>query len=229
MENKKRTYLFLLGRNVPLSIAEIFSYFERENISGKIESIRLNGILINVEEKLDLNKIINQLGGTIAAGEVLFYGNIDQISEDILKKQLYNGSSNKITYSVFNFSDNNDLDQIISSIKKNFKEDKLKAKHVSPKGLIQMQEGKELFGSPSKIGKIEGRYFLFKEDSSYFFGDLTEVSDAKESEKRDMSKPSRRESLAISPRLAKILINLSQVEEKKTLLDPFCGVGVILQ
>jgi tRNA G10 N-methylase Trm11 len=50
-----------------------------------------------------------------------------------------------------------------------------------------------------------------------------------ELELRDMKKPVRREKLAISPRLAKIMINLSQVKTSEKLVDPFCGVGVILQ
>jgi hypothetical protein len=37
-----------------------------------------------------------------------------------------------------------------------------------------------------------------------------------------MQKPIRREELAISPRLAKILINLSGAKKNNLLLDPFC-------
>ena len=44
-----------------------------------------------------------------------------------------------------------------------------------------------------------------------------------------MEKPIRREHLAISPRLSKILINLSEAKPYDLLLDPFCGVGGILQ
>jgi len=33
---------------------------------------------------------------------------------------------------------------------------------------------------------------------------------------------------AISLRLAKILINLSQAKKEKTILDPFCGIGTVL-
>jgi len=43
-----------------------------------------------------------------------------------------------------------------------------------------------------------------------------------------MGKPVRREALAISPRLSKILINLSGVKKGDLLLDPFCGVGGVL-
>ena len=44
-----------------------------------------------------------------------------------------------------------------------------------------------------------------------------------------MNKPIRRQELAISPRLAKIMINLSGIKKGEKLLDPFCGIGVILE
>jgi tRNA G10 N-methylase Trm11 len=71
-------------------------------------------------------------------------------------------------------------------------------------------------------------YFVFSDGGETSFGFLETSYDSGEAEKRDMGKPYRRESLAISPRLARILINLSQVKEKETLLDPFCGIGVVL-
>jgi len=46
---------------------------------------------------------------------------------------------------------------------------------------------------------------------------------------RDMEKPNQRASLAISPRLSKILVNLSGAKQENLLLDPFCRVGGILQ
>jgi tRNA G10 N-methylase Trm11 len=61
------------------------------------------------------------------------------------------------------------------------------------------------------------------------FGVIEDISDTEDAEKRDMGKPVRRNELAIPPRLAKILINLSGVKENQTLADPFCGIGVILQ
>ena len=71
-------------------------------------------------------------------------------------------------------------------------------------------------------------YFLFESDKLYF-GILEARFNPKETAFRDMKKPERRESLAISPNLSKILINLSQAKPSGNLLDPFCGVGVIIQ
>jgi tRNA G10 N-methylase Trm11 len=50
-----------------------------------------------------------------------------------------------------------------------------------------------------------------------------------EFQKRDVYKPNQRVIFAIPPRLARIMVNLSACTEEKTLLDPFCGVGTILQ
>ena len=50
-----------------------------------------------------------------------------------------------------------------------------------------------------------------------------------EFQKRDVGKPVQRKIFAIPPRLAKIMVNLAACTEGKVLLDPFCGVGTILQ
>jgi tRNA G10 N-methylase Trm11 len=50
-----------------------------------------------------------------------------------------------------------------------------------------------------------------------------------EFQKRDVGKPVQRKIFAIPPRLARIMVNLAACTEGKTLLDPFCGVGTVLQ
>jgi tRNA G10 N-methylase Trm11 len=50
-----------------------------------------------------------------------------------------------------------------------------------------------------------------------------------EFQKRDVGKPVQRKIFAIPPRLARIMVNLAACAEGKVLLDPFCGVGTILQ
>ena len=50
-----------------------------------------------------------------------------------------------------------------------------------------------------------------------------------EFQKRDIYKPNQRKIFGMPPRLARIMVNLSSCTSGKTLLDPFCGVGTILQ
>jgi tRNA G10 N-methylase Trm11 len=50
-----------------------------------------------------------------------------------------------------------------------------------------------------------------------------------EFQKRDVYKPVQRKIFAMPPRLARIMVNLSACTPGKVLLDPFCGVGTVLQ
>jgi tRNA G10 N-methylase Trm11 len=46
---------------------------------------------------------------------------------------------------------------------------------------------------------------------------------------RDFGRPYQHPTVTLSPRLARILVNLCGLPRGKTILDPFCGVGTILQ
>jgi tRNA G10 N-methylase Trm11 len=72
-------------------------------------------------------------------------------------------------------------------------------------------------------------FFFYNIQGRLFFGRVEQDYSYTEVKERDMHKPFRRESLAISPRLSKILINITQVKKGDLLLDPFCGVAGIIQ
>ena len=223
-------YFFVLGRNPILSKAEIFSYFEKENISLKESSIKLNGLLVEVDRELGFKEMMDELGGTIAIGKVLFSESVENLKKEIENKPIYFGRENKVVYSLLDYASEEDLSEILDAMKSNFSKERLKARYKGVSGTIKMQTGEIAHGSPEKIMLRDMNYFLFsdKKSGKLSFGYLEESYDSAEAEKKDMEKPYRRESLAISPRLARILINLSQVKKNGLLLDPFCGIGVII-
>ncbi len=107
------------------------------------------------------------------------------------------------------------------NIKNIFKEFKIKGI------LLNERKGNEL--NPSKIVKtslIEDGFdlMLFKN----YLARTVAVSNPLEYKFRD-KRPRNDFVKSISIRLAKILINLSGAKENDLLLDPFCGVGVLLQ
>jgi hypothetical protein len=55
---------------------------------------------------------------------------------------------------------------------------------------------------------------------------LSDIAGFKE---RDLNRPFQDPTATLSPRLARTLVNLCGLPQGKTLLDPFCGVGTILQ
>mgnify|MGYP001603316731 CR=1 FL=1 len=67
-------YIFILGRNMKLSQAEIFSYFEKEDLRIISFSLRKNALLI--ETNKEIGNIIDNLGGVISIGKVLAFGSI---------------------------------------------------------------------------------------------------------------------------------------------------------
>lgn len=55
------------------------------------------------------------------------------------------------------------------------------------------------------------------------------ASDTASFHERDFGRPYQNPTLTISPRLARTLVNLCGLPKGKTILDPFCGLGTILQ
>jgi tRNA G10 N-methylase Trm11 len=215
-------YLFILGRNIELSIAEIINFLENNYLNFKIIDKIKNALLISIGENEKLKEdTIKKLGGTIFIGEVLASGNDKEIITKLNSMFLYYGKENKLNYSLFNF-ECPFYEKISFYLKKRFKEENLKASEKKLGKILNLQNEEMVFLPSSKN---QENYFLFKDN----FGKIIQNCDYDEIEKRDMKKPFRRPELSISPRLAKIMINLAKVKENQRILDPFCGVGNILQ
>lgn len=202
---------FILGRNPELSRAEILSYLVARQTDYKEILFKDNFLVLDCEEIP-----IQSLGGTLKSGKIMFKGNIDKLPGFISKEDII--PSDKFTYSVLgNFEEAEDL--LIAKFKSEKRKAIIRHGHKS----IKFQDGDFL-----PISKADYQIFCFFHQE-ILFGLVDQDYDFKDIKQRDMLKPVRRESLAISPRLAKILINLSQARPRNTLLDPFCGVGGILQ
>lgn len=217
-------YLFILGRNEELSVAEIEEYLEKTQNPIVSKEKKNNGLFFEVENPI-ASDAINYLGGTISIGEVLARGKNKKLFDELENVMIYTGTENKLTYTVWNFSDL--WDDCLEYLKYRFKSEKLKTSFKGLSGIIKSQNGEEELVPSSKL--ITEEYFIFDENGIQYFGKITQKCDYDSIEKRDMEKPVRRESLAISPRLAKIMINLAHLRVGDTLLDPFCGVGTVLQ
>jgi tRNA G10 N-methylase Trm11 len=217
-------YFFILGRNPELSISEIENYFATNSnqiiTKKKIE----NNLFVELKNKISENTV-NELGGTISIGEVLTKGKKNEIINNIEKKEIYFGTKNNIIYCLWNFSKFDE--EIKEYLKKRFRKEKLKASIKKLNDEINYQSGEISYKPSSKF--LDEEYFIFDFLEQIYFGRIIQKCDYKKIEERDMKKPVRREKLAISPRIAKIMLNLSQTKENEILVDPFCGIGVILE
>ena len=213
-------YLFILGRNIELSKLELYSYFRRTKNKIISEELNSNGFFVELENPIK-EDAIKDLGGVLRIGKVI--ASSERIEEELDKYTIYSGESNKLNYVLWEFSKNSL--EVENYLKLRFKSEKLKAvqKHLTDR--LDMQNDEEVYIPSSKL--LDFEYFVFENKGVDYFGKINQFPDYEKIEERDMEKPVRRESLAIAPRLAKILINLAEPEE--ILLDPFCGVGTVLQ
>ncbi len=122
----------------------------------------------------------------------------------------------------FNYSVTGNINDEIFSEK--FKEEGRKAMIKRGRKKIDLQKGKTVL-----VPRADVEFYAQQVGDIIYYGVFEEDYSYHEIKQRDMKKPVRRESLAISPRLAKIMINLSKVQEGGLMLDAFCGVGGILQ
>ena len=122
-------------------------------------------------------------------------------------KHFYDGSNKNILYGINNYS----YKQI--DIRDKFEEEGVKA-YLNAKGRI----------SPSKSLNLDEEFIIFKNHIAKVVA-VFNPKDYKKRDKRPHLDPLRVSSI----RLSKILINLSGAKEGSLLLDPFCGLGTILQ
>ena len=211
-------YLFILGRNPKLSLEEIKAFFKSKGNKILDYSLKKNAMLIELEKPIE--NIIDKLGGVISIGEVIACGK--NLIEEINKQEIYFGKENKINYLIWNFSDR--TSEIEDYLKKRFHNEKLKATQKKISSEMVLQTGEKVPRSSSGRN-ISEEYFVFND----CFGRIIQKNNYEEIEYRDMNKPIRRESLSISPRISKIMINLSLIKPGEKMLDAFSGIGGILQ
>jgi tRNA G10 N-methylase Trm11 len=217
-------YFFILGRNPILSKAEVYSVLTMKKV--KFEEIVFDKNLLILEIEEDVKLDVQEFGGILKYGVVVFTGkSIEELTDFIADNDLVDVE--KFSYSI-NGNLSWDVEEILSD---KFKQERRKAvvrrrgRGLKLQGTAENEEEEEI-----EILKGDFEFFVHEGgDNTIYFGIIRDRYSYKDVKSRDMKKPVRRESLAISPRLSKILINLSQVEKGGLLLDPFCGVAGILQ
>lgn len=225
---------FVLGRNPELSRAEIIEFLKARERTHKEILFEKNLLIIETNEGEKFN--IQEFGGTIHLGTINFEGDKQDLAKYIEKTEII--PADKFSYAIFG-------NQTPEPLKNIFKKRKKKATIKHGGKQLKFQNGKKqefpkadfyiFYHSPSaktphNTLTSETPYHLPPTTSrSVYLGIANQNYDNTDVKKRDMQKPFRRESLAISPRLSKILINLSGAKPHDLLLDPFCGVGGILQ
>lgn len=204
-------YLFQLGHQPQISIAEIEAVFSLLKIKYKIQKEDNQYLFIKTTEAINSKKIMDRLGGTIKIAEKKL--ETKNLVPDITKYLEKTHPKGKIIYSI---SGNNAKNTALK-IKKELKTKGRSVRYIELKNTATILHN-DLIKKQSDLAIINNYVFCTREIQE--FEDFT---------KRDYDRPgSDAKSGMLPPKLARIMINLSKAGEKETILDPFCGSGTIL-
>jgi tRNA G10 N-methylase Trm11 len=247
------TKLFISGKNWKLSLAEIAAYLNAKEIKFNVNFFSKEFFAIDLEQDTSIS--IEDLGGTIKIGETktefptqitrqaFFDKNKQaqtQITTAISTSNLVNAmakSSKKILFGVSIYSSDNTLrplsgaiQRFIGSAVKNELADRGKKSQFmgfsKDRKLPQLSHVEVL---KKNLVETQGEVLLCIGKERTWAGNTVGVHNPFEFQKRDIYKPNQRRIFAMPPRIARMMVNLSACTPRKVLLDPFCGVGTILQ
>jgi tRNA G10 N-methylase Trm11 len=228
MEND---FIFIKGKNPELSKFEITSYLSCRSIRYDILEDAEEFTIIRFLDEVDLERMMRSLGGTLKIGQVLAEGPLKNINilDRLDMDLLLEGKDDKFAFGVSVYSEKEPhevYDYASKYFKRKFKEMGLKANffgvsHTKPQLTNVEVIKKDLVKESAEI--------LFCSGNRIYVGKTLFLHNPFEFQKRDVGRPRQRTIFSISPRLSNILINLSWAREGEILLDPFCGIGTILQ
>ena len=215
-------YLAILGRQPKISLAELESLFSNVKYIG--------GNLATFESEKEPE--ISRLGGTIKlAKEISFLENNSGKSSPVdflLDFVKTNNFSGKLVIGVSDYSKNASARGAQGEalhVKRLLKNHEVSAR-VLPNKSAGLSSATVFH---NQLGEKPGRFELIKVGKKWYVG--IGVQNINAYTKRDQARPARdAKNGMLPPKLAQILVNLcGSLRPGATVLDPFCGTGVVLQ
>ena len=205
------TFLFVLGREPKISLAELEAIFS----SSKVKQIGSNLALVTTH-----SVPLNRLGGTIKVAQV-----IDQPIQDYLSSL----PAGKITLGISDYSERANPRKTWELA---LKYKNLLKRHGRNVRLVPNGKSATISSAAShhnQLGEKTNHIEIVKYGKYTAFSIGTQNITAYA--KRDRARPARDAFVGmLPPKLAQILVNLATAGARTgTVLDPFCGTGVILQ
>ena len=255
MGSAQYRYVFVSGKNWKLSLAELATFLYTKNCGFKIDSYSPSFFVITTEEALDPS-IIEGLGGTIKIGISLLTIPINKIKAAFLRRNKQSRedikellSSSRITEAVFSYPlgtptfgisvyvDDWRFERASGEIHRFF--GSYFKKMLASRGEKSSFMGFPKYRAQPQLTHVEvlKRELLEKSGEVVFCLDKKQALISKtiavhnpfDFQKRDIERPFQRKMFSIPPRLARIMVNLSRCRKGSVFLDPFCGVGTVLQ
>jgi tRNA G10 N-methylase Trm11 len=219
-------YFFVLGNNPTLSIAELSVVFVKEETKFNLSDSG-NILIVESNKKIDPESLIKRLGGTIKIGEIIIekeINNKEQALEEI--KKLIKTGQGKYKFGISYYGQRNfNTKPLGMEIKKHLRKQDISARWV----VSREQTLSSVVVHQNKLIEKGIEIVLIEQEKGFMIGRTLAVQPFKELSFRDYGRPARDDrSGMLPPKLAQIMINLSQAKQSDIILDPFCGSGTIL-
>ncbi len=248
-------YSFVCGKNWKLSLAELTAYLQARACQFEVSEFCRSFFIIKTQKPLETS-VIDNLGGILKISQVEASVSTQQVADAFVKEQkqakkqldldlplaaladkMPRAESGKAVFGVsvywadpaFRSAASLAQRHLGSVLKVALKEQDKKARFM---GFPRDRENPQL--TPVEVlkqGLVENHaeVLLCIGKQQTTIGATVAVHNPFEFQKRDVEKPIQRKIFGISPRIAKIMVNLTGCTAGKTFLDPFCGVGNVLQ
>ena len=231
-------FLFVLAFG-KTSILEIDSTIRRQQFKATLEEADDSCALLRTEEKTG-HALIRRLGGSYKLAKVIGYSLKDAL------RGLKLPFEPKFNWTLSAYECDRDLyNQSYSALHELLKERGLgKSKFLPP----EINSSANTDGQSIKAAEIRAEDVKNKILSNYngnsgidivihggmqsgkpIFAQTIETFDSKGFEQRDFERPFQDPTKTVSPRIARTIVNLALSTSNRCLLDPFCGLGTVLQ
>lgn len=221
-------YVFILGREPTLSLAEIISVL---GPSAQVENYSPEFCLINTSQKPDVDFLMGELGGVIKIGVVDYTNNvgmarIEEMALAKLKVKAKGGQKVFFGLSGYGGWDKSKLQRLGLRLKSNLAKEGVNSRLV----VSQAHALSAVVIKTNKLLSSRGLdLLLLKSGEKLWLGETLAVQPFDQFSERDFGRPGHDAySGMLPPKLAKMMVNLAEMKKNKILLDPFCGSGTIL-
>lgn len=218
-------YFFVLGSNPALSIMELMAVLK---FSPADFIVLENVLLLNSKTTINTQALMKQLGGTIKIGLILKslprYDDIEIFKT--FKNEIHPETiSGKFTFGFSVHGKKRDIHGLAMEIKKELRSQEISCRWVISKEPILSSVVVEQNNLTSR--GIE--FNIISDKETIFLGKTLTVQPFKELSFIDFGRPGRDDASGmLPPKLARIMLNLGQINAQQTILDPFCGSGTIV-
>jgi tRNA G10 N-methylase Trm11 len=161
-------------------------------------------------------------------------GSDEDMIHEALSSDFFNITEKRINFGFSLYSLNTNVPKkLVKSIQKiglRLKKD-FKAKGNSARFVISRDKAlSSVVVTENKLIERGADIYLLVAKDKIYLGKTLAVQDYKQFIRRDFKRPDRdAKSGMLPPKLAQIMVNLSQAKPDDVLLDPFCGSGTVLQ